>query len=157
TRMIIREGIQMPKKSTGHLKHDEKIWLNSCRLCGIKDSVTGKNWCDKCCGQLSIKVGDPIDTHENLTKVLTFRAIMMNEKCRQVKMDHRLLDQKISLDMEKLIEEGAHLYELVAICRILGIERELTKKSYKNDKYRMKWWEGSLHTSLLLAMRTDGD
>ncbi|GMT11289.1 hypothetical protein PFISCL1PPCAC_2586, partial [Pristionchus fissidentatus] len=95
------------------------------------------SWCDKCCLQLSIQIGDPIDTHENLVKVLTARAKMMNGEYRQAKMDLWLLDTKKTLEMEQLIEEGVYLFDVFIICRVLGIERELIKNAYKKDKYRI--------------------
>ncbi|GMT11287.1 hypothetical protein PFISCL1PPCAC_2584 [Pristionchus fissidentatus] len=160
--MSIREGIHKPKKPhirnpVRHLTPLEKTFLKDCRSCGAEDAVTWKNWCDKCCQQLSIRFEDPIDTHAKLAEVLSARARMMNSEYMQARVDRRVISKKKSIAMEKTIDDGVYLFELIAIRRILGTERALTRQSYKKEKFRIEGREHRLDRPLFEAMETGGD
>ncbi|GMR46291.1 hypothetical protein PMAYCL1PPCAC_16486, partial [Pristionchus mayeri] len=142
--MSIREGIPDPKKPyvrnpVRHLTPSEKSFLKSCYRCGTENSIEHKNWCDKCCLNITIRFEDPVNSPEELAKVLRARAVMMAAEYRQARIDRRLISKKKSIAMEKVVEDGVFLFELIALARIDGRERTLRKKLDKNDKRRLEY------------------
>ncbi|KAF8386612.1 hypothetical protein PRIPAC_75754, partial [Pristionchus pacificus] len=160
--MNIREGFQRPKaphirNPHRHLTPREKTWLKNCYICGAEDTMTGKSWCDKCMHQVSVRFEDPVNTKEDLIPILEARARMMNTEYKQAKIDRRLIDKKKSLAMEKIVEDGVFLFELIKLARQIGVERALRRKTDKIARMQLERMEDTLDSFLFSAMQTGGD
>ncbi|GMS80347.1 hypothetical protein PENTCL1PPCAC_2522, partial [Pristionchus entomophagus] len=162
TTMSIREGIHNPKapyirNPVRHLTPTEKTYLKNCWRCGAEETLTHKDWCDKCCHNLTVRYEDPVNSKEDLAMVLEARAKMMDGEYKQARIDRRLIDKKKSLAMEKIVEDGVFLFELIKLTRLVGEERSLRRKTDKIARQQLDRLENTLPSFIFAAMETGGD